>query len=78
MTGFYMLLCTVAGVLTLSAISFDRWHHLLILGINKYTRNHVHKICIKYKELSTRYQDAMDPGLEENMTTFPSELLICT
>ena len=24
MTGFYMLLCTVAGVLTLSAISFDR------------------------------------------------------
>ena len=25
MTGFYMLLCTVAGVLTLSAISFDRW-----------------------------------------------------
>jgi len=25
MTGFYMLLCTVAGVLTLSAISFDRF-----------------------------------------------------
>ena len=78
MTGFYMLLCTVAGVLTLSAISFDRWQHLLILGINKYTRNHVHKISIKYKELSTRYQDAMDPGLEKNMTTFPLQLLICT
>ena len=33
---------------------------------------------IKYKASTTKYQDGLDPRLEENMTTFPLQLRRCT
>ena len=66
-----MLLCTVAGVLTLSAISFDRWHHLLILGI-KYTWHQVQGIKYKVSRRNgSRYEIQIWPLFHCNCAVAP-------